>query len=62
MYIEGENMKNLSMYLLLIFLILYILKLPHLIDWSWWIIFSPLWAPIVITIIIFTVKDKVLKK
>lgn len=32
-----------------------ILKLCHVIDWSWWWILSPLWIPIAIYIVILIV-------
>jgi F0F1-type ATP synthase membrane subunit a len=28
------------------------LKLTGLVDWSWWVVFSPLWAPITIVMFI----------
>jgi hypothetical protein len=35
-------------YLMASFTILFVgLKLCHIIDWSWWWIFSPIWAPFV---------------
>jgi hypothetical protein len=43
--------------------ILLILKLTHVIDWSWWIIFAPFWVPIAlmvtnIPIVLLTMKIK----
>jgi hypothetical protein len=32
----------------LLFLIFLILKLTHVIDWSWWWVTSPLWLPVVL--------------
>ena len=32
-----------------------VLKLCHVIDWSWWWILSPLWIPIAISIVILIV-------
>lgn len=39
----------------ILFIIFLILKLTHVIDWSWWWVTAPLWGPIVILIIIFLV-------
>lgn len=38
-----------------IFIILLILKLTHTVDWSWWWIFSPIWAPVALIIAIFLI-------
>ncbi len=27
-----------------------VLKAMHYIDWSWWLVFSPLWAPLLLAI------------
>jgi len=35
-----------------LFLIFLILKLTHTIDWSWWWVFSPLWIPIAMVILL----------
>ena len=37
-----------------LFLIFLILKLTDKIDWSWWWVISPLWAPITAVILIYT--------
>jgi len=49
-------------------LVFLILKLIHVIDWSWWWIFAPLWMPVagfilivVIGIIIALIVNKVIK-
>lgn len=34
-----------------VFIVFLILKLTHLIDWSWWWITSPLWIPITLAAI-----------
>lgn len=36
----------------ILFLIFLTLKLTNHIDWSWWWVFSPLWIPLVITLMI----------
>lgn len=33
----------------LLFLVFLTLKLCHVIDWSWWIVFTPFWAPFLLT-------------
>jgi hypothetical protein len=35
-----------------LFLIFLILKLTNTIDWSWWWVFSPLWIPIVMIVLL----------
>lgn len=37
----------------LLFLLFLGLKLGHVISWSWWWIFSPLWLPLALVLIIF---------
>lgn len=37
-----------------------ILKLTHVIDWSWWWVLSPLWIGLILGIIIFAVCFMVL--
>ena len=34
-------------------ILLVILKLEHVINWSWWWVFSPLWLPIAIVIVLY---------
>lgn len=36
----------------ILFLIFMVLKLTHVIDWSWWWVTAPLWIPILIVGII----------
>lgn len=33
-------------------IIFIVLKLLNLIDWSWWIVFSPIWVAIILTMVI----------
>jgi len=35
-----------------LFLVFLVLKLTHLIDWSWWWVCSPIWIPLAIVIVI----------
>lgn len=37
----------------ILFIVFLVLKLTHVIDWSWWWVTSPLWIPIAITILIY---------
>ena len=46
---EQKHGISLSTVLFLIFLTL---KLTHLIDWSWWWITSPIWVPIVVSLVV----------
>ena len=39
----------------LIFIVFLILKLTNTINWSWWWVFSPVWIPIAIVIMIFLI-------
>ena len=38
-----------------LFLIFLMLKLTDKIDWSWWWVTSPLWAPLAVVLIIFII-------
>jgi hypothetical protein len=31
-----------------LFIVFMVLKLTHVIDWSWWWVTAPLWAPIIL--------------
>lgn len=44
----------------LLFLTFLILKLTHVIDWSWWWITAPLWGGVVVALLIFGVAFLVL--
>jgi hypothetical protein len=37
------------------FLIMFAAKVFELIDWSWWLVFSPLWAPIALVLLFWIV-------
>jgi uncharacterized membrane protein len=39
----------------LLFLIFLVLKLTNTITWSWWWVFSPLWIPLVIALLIYLI-------
>lgn len=38
-----------------LFLVFLVLKLTHVIDWSWWWITAPLWGGLVLALVIFGV-------
>jgi hypothetical protein len=49
----GEKTKSTNLgFLGTLFFIFLILKLTNYINWSWWWVTSPLWAPFVIFIIV----------
>lgn len=39
-----------------------ILKLLHVIDWSWWVVLAPVWIPTVLVILIFTVIILIMRR
>lgn len=39
----------------LLFLVFLVLKLTHVLDWSWWWVTSPLWIPFGIVIVFVTI-------
>lgn len=51
---ENSNQKktifelNLSSFMMLLSLLFIGLKLGHVIDWSWWFVLSPIYAPFVL--------------
>ena len=47
---------------LTLLLVLFIgLKLAHIIDWSWWWVFSPIWIPLIIVILLLAVLGAIEK-
>lgn len=49
----------------LLFIVFLVLKLTHVIDWSWWWITAPLWGGlalfiliVIIAFIVFAIKDR----
>lgn len=40
----------------LLFLVFLILKLTHVIDWSWWWVTSPLWIPLILALVIVVIQ------
>ncbi len=39
-----------------LFVVFLVLKLTHVIDWSWWWITAPLWVPVVITLLVLVIQ------
>lgn len=42
--------------LVLVFAVLFVLKLTERVDWSWWWIAAPLWAPFAIAVAVGCVR------
>lgn len=42
----NSKMKDNSIAPTILFCTFLVLKLTHVIDWSWWWVFAPFWAPI----------------
>lgn len=57
----GNDIGDLLIVLLVVFLVL---KLTHLIYWSWWWVLSPLWIPIglyVVVLFVMLVIDTIMR-
>lgn len=39
----------------LLFLVFLVLKLTEVIAWSWWWVTAPLWAPVLVVLVVFLV-------
>lgn len=51
----SDNEQVPSIGILEILLIVFIiLKLCDVISWSWWVVFSPVWIPIAVVVVMFT--------
>lgn len=50
---RSNNVIGLDSVLFVVFLVL---KLTHVIDWSWWWITAPLWIPVVLVLLVFLIK------
>lgn len=50
---KKNNAEHGATFLELLFLLFLGLKLGHVIEWSWWWIFSPIWIPLVIAGLLF---------
>ena len=42
----------------ILFLIFLTLKLTNYIDWSWWWVFSPLWIPLIVVVVVAMIVIK----
>ena len=40
---------------IVVFLAFFIAKIFGYIDWSWWLVFAPIWAPAVLAAVIFII-------
>lgn len=38
-----------------LFVVFLVLKLTHLIDWSWWWVTAPIWIPVLFVIVVLAV-------
>ena len=41
----------------LLFIVFLVLKLCHVIEWSWWFVTAPLWIPLLLVLIILIIKE-----
>lgn len=39
----------------LLFVVFLVLKLTHVIDWSWWWVTAPLWIPLALVIVVVVI-------
>lgn len=46
---------NLHFDLTLLFIVFLVLKLVGVISWSWWWVFSPIWIPFLIVVILIAI-------
>ena len=54
--VKKENDSSIGSWaILILFITFLVLKLTHVIDWSWWWITAPLWIPASVTIIMLIV-------
>lgn len=51
---KTTNISNGAQFLGLLFLLFLGLKLGHVIEWSWWWIFSPIWIPLGLATVLLT--------
>ena len=40
----------------LLTIVFIVLKLTHIIDWSWWLVLSPIWVMILLVIILIIIR------
>lgn len=53
---KDDKYKIIRVILTLILLIFIILKLTHIVSWSWWWVTSPIWLPFIIVFVPATLK------
>lgn len=53
---------GLTGFVVILFIIFLVLRLTDVIDWAWWIIFSPIWGYIILYIIIVVLIVRLIKK
>lgn len=53
---KDDKYKLIRVILTLILLIFIILKLTHIVSWSWWWVISPIWLPFIIVFVPATLK------
>lgn len=53
---KDDKYKIIRIILTLILLIFIILKLTHIVSWSWWWVISPIWLPFIIIFVPATLK------
>lgn len=53
---KDDKYKIIRIILTLILVIFIILKLTHIVSWSWWWVISPIWLPFIIIFVPATLK------
>jgi hypothetical protein len=46
----------------LLFVVFIVLKLTHVIDWSWWWVTAPMWATLIIVFVILMIAEAIKAK
>lgn len=57
---KGSSGSGMSL-VAVVFIVLFILKLTNVIDWSWWWVTAPLWLGFVIAIILSIITYVIIK-
>ena len=55
-WIKKKIMNIKVSFTVLLFLVFLVLKLTGVIGWSWWWVFSPLWIPFVLVLVLVGIK------
>ena len=53
--VEKINIQLVGVLNVIVFLAFFFAKIYDKIDWSWWWVFSPLWIPLALCLIIFVI-------